>query len=82
MHAKTETGLIFSVLLKRLDDINDEIRVATLQSLSSLNDCLPPAPLGRPSPEMESHLKIVCSTILLQMDDANVDVRVAALGKI
>ena len=81
MHVKTEIGLIFSVLLKRLDDINDEIRVATLQSLSSLNDCLP-APLGRPSPEMESHLKIVCSTILLHMDDANVDVRVAALGKI
>jgi hypothetical protein len=68
------------VLLKRLDDVSDDVRIATLSSLSSLNFCLP-ALIGQPSPEMESHLKSVCSTILLHMDDQNVEIRNAALGK-
>jgi hypothetical protein len=69
-----------SVLLKRLDDVSDDVRLSTLSSLSSLNFCLP-ALVGQPSPEMESHLKFVCSTILLHMDDQNVEIRNAALGK-
>jgi len=72
--------IIFTVLMKRLDDVNDDVRLSTLSALSSLNFCLPPSAGSRPSPEVEAQLKSVCSTILLHMDDPNVDIRNAALG--
>ena len=63
--------------MKRLDDVNDEVRLACLHALSAVVHCLPPA-LG--SGQLEQHLNGVYSALLLHMDDSNESVRNAALG--
>lgn len=69
---------VCSFLLKRLDDVNDGVRLACLQALSSVVHCLPSSMESR---QLEPHLKGVYTSLLLHMDDSNEDIRKAALGK-
>lgn len=69
---------ISTILLKRLDDVDDEVRLSALHCLPALNSCLP-ATVGKPSPEFENHFRGIYSTILLHMDDQNTLIRKAAL---
>lgn len=70
---------ISSFLLKRLDDVNDQVRLACLQALSSVVHCLPS---NMESRQLEPHLKGVYTSLLLHMDDSNQDIRKAALGNL
>ena len=65
-------------LMKRLDDVNDNVRLATLNTLEAVLHCLPP---GNASPQLEHHMKGVYSAMLLHMDDSNEQIRNAALRK-
>ena len=65
-------------LMKRLDDVNDSVRLATLITLEAVLHCLPP---GNASPQLEHHMKGVYSALLLHMDDSNDQIRKAALRK-
>lgn len=70
---------IFSVLLKRLDDVHDEVRLEVLHSLPPLAASLPPS-VGKTSPELESHFRSVYTTLLIHMDDQNHEIRAATMG--
>ena len=64
---------ICSHLIKRLDDTNDEVRLACLEGLSKVAYCLPN------DVNLEKHLTGVYSSLLLHMDDSNETIRNAAL---
>ena len=69
---------ICEVLMKRLDDVNDEVRMACLKTLESVLHCLPP---GGANAQLEHYMQGVYSKLLLHMDDSNEQIRNAALGK-
>ena len=62
-------------LMNRLDDVNDEVRLACLDALSSVVQCLPSVGVD----QLEQHMKEVYEKLLLHMDDANENIRNAAL---
>lgn len=66
---------ICSELMKRLDDVNDEVRLACLSSVAAVTSCLP----EEGSREMQNHLQGVFATLLLHMDDSSEQIRNAAL---
>ena len=66
---------ICSHLMKRLDDVNDDVRLACLEALAAVIHCLPTGV------SLEKHLTGVYSALLLHMDDSNEIIRNAALGK-
>ena len=67
---------IVSLLMKRLDDVNDDVRVACLQALSAVTNCLPDAALN------QLQINKVYNALLLHMDDSNEKIRSQALGNI
>ena len=64
---------ICSHLMKRLDDVNDEVRLSCLQALATVTKCLPAGV------SLENHLTGVYTCLLLHMDDSNEIIRNAAL---
>ena len=64
---------ICSHLMKRLDDVNDEVRLACLEALAMVAKCLPTGV------SLEKHLTGVYTSLLLHMDDSNETIRNAAL---
>ena len=67
----------FLEIMKRLDDVNDEVRLSCLDALSAVVQCLPPDPHG--NVQLEQHMKGVYTKLLLHMDDSNESIRNAAL---
>ncbi len=61
----------FSELMKRLDDVSDDVRIACLKSLAAVTPCLP----SDINLEVQNHLRVVYSSLLLHMDDSNEAVR-------
>lgn len=83
---------ICSFLIKRLDDVSDEVRLACLQALEAVTLCLPALPVAdslgggrddeaeRRENQLSHHLNSVYTALLLHMDDTNEAIRDAALG--
>ena len=69
---------ICEALMKRLDDISDEVRIACLKTLQSVLHCLPPIT----NSQLEHYMHNVYSKLLLHMDDSNEQIRNSALGEI
>ena len=65
----------FSEIMKRLDDVNDEVRLSCLDALSAVVQCLPHGN----NVQLEHHMKGVYTKLLLHMDDSNESIRNAAL---
>ena len=60
--------------MKRLDDVNDDVRIVCLKALAAVTQCLPP----ECGPGVRNHLRDVYSKLLLHMDDSNETVRTEA----
>lgn len=66
---------ICTEVMKRLDDVNDHVRLACLDALQSVINCLP----KETSTDLEQHMLKVYALLLLHMDDSNEIIRDKAL---
>ncbi len=68
---------LLAVLLKRLEDSSDEVRLLAMGALATLTHCLDKDKLDSDGKEL---LVDVYETLLVHMDDAKEPVRKKALG--
>ena len=64
--------------MKRLDDVNDGVRLACLEALSAVTVCMHPCTSFN-GPQLEQHMRGVYTSLLLHMDDSSQVIREAAL---
>ena len=66
---------ICSHLMKRLDDVNEEVKLSCLQALTMSAKCMPAGV------SLENHLTGVYTCLLLHMDDRNFEKELAIFCK-
>ena len=72
------SSTFFSVLIKRLDDNSDEVRIACLDAMAESSNCLKG---NFCSKDLELELGKIFSLLLVHIDDPHIEVRKKVRGK-
>ena len=69
------------MIVKRLDDVNDEVRVLALAALAAIPESLPSEKEAKFSPECVAFVGDLVEKILVHMDDKDEHMRSEVLGR-